>query len=106
MAQVVWTEPALNEMDEIAEYIAINNFQAAQRFIQAIFKRVDQLKNHSKSGREVPELPKNSIYREVVVEPCRVFYRIEGTKIIIIYVMRSERVLRNFILKDRATLSS
>ncbi len=106
MAQVVWTEPALNEMDEIAEYIAINNFQAAQRLVQAVFKRVDQLKDHPKSGREVPELPKNSIYREVVVEPCRVLYRIEGTKIIIIYVMRSERVLRNFILKDRATLSS
>lgn len=106
MAQIIWTEPALNELDEIAEYIAIDNFKAAQKLVQSVFKRVAQLKDHPKSGKKAPELPKNSIYREVIVGPCRVFYRIEGSKIIIICVMRSERILRKFILEDRANLSS
>jgi toxin ParE1/3/4 len=106
MAQIIWTEPALNELDEIAEYITIDNFQAAQRLVHSVFKRVEQLKDHPKSGRKASELPRNSIYREVIVGPCRVFYRIEGSKIIIIYVMRSERVLRKFILEGRANLSS
>ena len=30
MARIVWTEPALNDLNEIAEYIAISNFTAAQ----------------------------------------------------------------------------
>lgn len=106
MAQIVWTEPALNELDEIAEYIAIDNFHAAQQLVQSVFKRVDQLSAHPKSGRCPPELPKNSIYRELIVGPCRLFYRIESEKVIIVYVMRSERTLRKFILEDRVNLNS
>ena len=106
MAQIVWTEPALNELDEIAEYIAIDKIDAARNFVQSVFSRVEQLKHQPKSGRVPPELSKKSNYREVVVGPCRVFYRIEKSKVIIIYVMRSERVLRKFILEDRSDLSS
>lgn len=106
MAQVVWTEPALSELEKIAEFIAIDSFEAAQNLVQSVFARVEQLRDQPKSGRLPPELPRNSIYREVIVGPCRVFYRKEASKVIIIYVMRSERVLRKFILKDRANLSS
>ena len=106
MAKIIWTEPALNELDEIAEFIALDKFDAAQKLVQTIFERVEQLKDQPKSGRKPPELPKNSIYREVIVGPCRVFYRTEKTKVVIIYVMRSERILRKFILEDRAEISS
>ena len=106
MAQIIWTEPALNELNEIAEYIALDNFDAAQRLVRSSFKRIDQLRGHPKSGRQPPELPKTTIYREVIVGPCRIFYRLESEKIIIIYVIRSERTLRKFMLEDRAELSS
>ena len=106
MAQIVWTEPALNELDEIAEFIALDKFDAAQKLVQSVFSRIEQLKNQPKSGRVPPELPKESIYREVIVGPCRVFYRTEKSKIIVICVMRSERMLRKFILEDRAGLGS
>jgi len=39
MAQLIWTEPALLDLDEIAEYIALDNFGAAQRLIEKVFKR-------------------------------------------------------------------
>jgi len=104
MAQIVWTEPALNELDEIAEFIALDKFDVARKLVQSVFSRVEQLKHQPKSGRVPPELPRKSIYREVIVGPCRVFYRIEKSKIIIIYVIRSERMLRKFILEDRAEL--
>ena len=106
MAQIVWTEPALNELDEIAEFIALDKFDAAQKLVQSVFSRIEQLKNQPKSGRVPPELPKKSIYREVIVGPCRVFYRTEKSKIIVICVMRSERMLRKFILENRADLGS
>ena len=37
MAQIVWTEPALNELDEIAEFIALDKFDAAQKLVQSVF---------------------------------------------------------------------
>lgn len=102
MAQIIWTESALNELHEIAEFIALDNLQAAQNLVKAVFSRIDKLRQQPKSGRNPPELPKNSIYGEVIVGPCRVFYRGQKTRIIIIHVMRNERILRKFILEDRA----
>ena len=106
MAQIIWAEPALKELEDIAEFIALDKFEAAQKLVRSVFDRVELLSNQPKSGRRPPELPKNSIYREVIVGPCRIFYRIEKTKIIIIHVMRSERELRKFLLKDRAENSN
>lgn len=105
MDQIVWTEPALLDLDEIAEYIALDNYDAAQNLVRQIFSRVDQLQQFPDSGRKPPELPKRSRYREVVVAPCRIFYRVDNTKIYILYVMRSEKLLRKFILEDRRDVS-
>ena len=101
MAQIIWTEPALIELDEIAEYIAVDNHVAAQKLVRKVFLRVEKLKEFPKSGRKPPELPNRSRYREVIVGPCRVFYREEKSKVLIIYVLRSERILRKYILEDR-----
>ena len=100
MAQIKWTEPALNDLDEIAEYIALDKPSAAKGLVQEVFKSVKSLKKFPQSGRIPPELPKSD-YRELVVGPCRIFYRVEKNKVFILYVMRSERELRKFILKDR-----
>lgn len=100
MARLIWTEPALLDLDEIAEYIALDDPLAASRYVQNVLDRVERLENHSKSGKRPPELPR-SPYREVVVPPCRVFYRIEGEVVYIVYVMRSERLLRAYLLDQR-----
>jgi len=101
MAQIIWTEPALRDLDEIAEYIALDKDSAAEKLIKKVFSRVDQLQDFPESGRKPPELPKSSRYLEVIVDPCRIFYRIENTKIYVLYVMRSERLLRKFMLDAR-----
>ena len=106
MAQVEWTEPALSDLNEIAEYIALDNFDAASRLVQEVFSAVERLESHPKSGRRPPELDKRSIYREIVVGPCRIFYRAEKDTVYILYVMRSERELRVFLLEDRARKNS
>jgi len=106
VVEVIWTEPALSDLNEIAEYIAIDNFEAASRLVQDVFTAVERLESHPKSGRRPPELERRSVYREVIIGPCRVFYRIENEKIYILYVMRSERELRVFLLEDRARENS
>jgi len=93
MARLIWTEPALLDLDEIAEYIALDNPSAASRFVQKVFDRMDLLAAHPRSGKRPPELL-STPYREVVVAPCRVFYRVEKQTIYILSVMRAERLLR------------
>jgi len=100
MASLTWTEPALLDLDEIAEYIALDNPLAASRYVQRVFDRVEKLEQFPKSGKRPKELP-GSVYREIVVSPCRVFYRIENEKVYILYVMRAEQLLRTFLLKQR-----
>ncbi len=102
MAQVIWSEPALFDLNEIAEYIAIDKFDAAAHLVQEVFSVVEQLESHPNSGRRPPELDSESRYREIIVGPCRIFYRVESEKVCILFVMRSERELRKFILEDRA----
>lgn len=106
MAQVIWTEPALFDLNEIAEFIALDKFDAAAYLVQEIFAVVERLESHPNSGRRPPELDRKSRYREVIVGPCRVFYRVEGEKVYVLYVMRSERELRKYILEDRTRENS
>lgn len=98
MAEVVWTEPALQQLDAIAEYIALDNPVAASNLVEYVFAQTDRLADFPQSGRVPPELP-NSIYREVVVPPCRIFYREDGDLVLLLYVMREERQLRAFMLE-------
>jgi len=100
MARLIWTEPALQDLDGIAEYIALDNPLAAARYVQKVFDTVERLKAHPKSGKRPPELPRTS-YREVIVVPCRIFYRSEGDAVYILYVMRSERLLRSYLIDQR-----
>ena len=100
MAEIVWTESALEDLDEIAEYIALDKLNAAQNLVRAVFKRIDLLGQSPNSGRKVSELSPSK-YKEVIVGPCRVFYRHSEGSVYILHVMRVERELRKYLLQDR-----
>ncbi len=99
MARIIWTDPALKNLDEIAEYIALENPGAAQRLVRRVFTRVERLALFPESGRIPPELAE-SRYREIIIGPCRVFYRYEQDKVYLVYVMRGERELRKYLIDD------
>lgn len=97
MAEIVWTEPALNELNEIAEYIAVSNEFAAKKLVKTIFNKIERLEGHPGSGKVPTEIAALN-YRELVVKPCRIFYRVDGQKVFILHVMRQEQDLRRFLL--------
>ncbi len=74
MAEVIWAEPALNDLDAIADYIALDNPEAARRLVQKIFEHIDHLERHPRLGSRPQEL-KGWRYRQIVEPPCRIFYR-------------------------------
>jgi toxin ParE1/3/4 len=102
MARVIWAEPALLDLDAIADYIALDKPQAAQKLVQQVLVRVGRLQKFPKLGSipaEIPDLP----YRELHIPPCRVFYRVEKGSVYVVHVMRGEQSLRRDLLEKRFT---
>lgn len=100
MAEIIWSEPALSDLDAIADYIALENRAAAAELVKRIVDHVGQLADHPESGSRPQEL-KRSRYRQIVEPPCRVFYRYDGERVFILHVLRSERLLRKGQLTTR-----
>lgn len=100
MAEIIWTEPALGDLDAIADYIALDNPDAARQLVQRVFRHVEQLAAHPKSGSKPQEL-KGWRYRQIVEPPCRIFYRLDGKRVYTLYVTRSEQLLRVSRLASR-----
>ena len=97
MAEIIWTNPALEDLNDIAEYIALSNLLSAKNLVKKIFENVDRLEEFPESGKKPLEL--NDLnYLEVVINPCRIFYKIENGNVFILHVMRQERDLRKFLL--------
>ena len=100
MAEIVWSDPALADLEAIADWVALENPVAAANLVHRVLDHVAQLADHPESGSRVREL-KRSRYRQLVEPPCRVFYRFDGRTVFILHVMRSERVLRKRHLEAR-----
>lgn len=92
-AALIWATPALDDLDEIASHIARENPRAAAELVRRVLTAVERLEDHPESGRWVPELP-GKLYREVIVPPCRILYRREGAEVLLVHVIRTERLLR------------
>ena len=99
MAEIIWASPALDDLNEIAEYIALSNISAAKVLTKKVFDKISRLEDHPESGKRPQELI-NLNYREVIVNPCRIFYKIDNDTVYILHVMRQERDLRKFLLQS------
>lgn len=93
MAALIWTEPALADLDAIADYIALDKPAAAREWVQRVFRHVEQLAEQPESG-SIPKELRDSRYRQIVEPPCRIFYRTDGKQVFILHVLRGERRLR------------
>jgi len=100
MAKVVWTDGALRDLDEIADYIGKRNAEVANRLVKQVFDRAESLESFPELGRFEPELP-GRVHRRLVVGPVKVIYRLERGSALIEMVVRGERLLTEQLLKQR-----
>ena len=100
MAEIIWTEPALQDLDAIADYIALDKPEAARQLVQRVFDHVGQLARHPESGSKPPEL-RGLGHRQIVEPPCRVFYRYDDRRVFVLHVMRGEMLLRKQTVMER-----
>lgn len=87
--RIRWTEPALDDLEKIGDYIARHDPGAAARMVDTIFSQVDRLETFPKLGRP----GRVSGTRELVVTttPFIVPYRLKADQIELLAVLHGAR---------------
>ena len=68
MTRLVWTRPALEDVQRIYDHIARDSPRYARAVVEQLFAAVERLLAHPLSGRIVPELEQATV-REVIEAP-------------------------------------
>lgn len=99
--KVVWTLTAEDDLAGIVDFIADDNIEAALAVFERIRERAAALHNLPDRGRIVPELHQNGIiqYRELIVAPWRIIYRLEEDKLYVMAVFDGRRNLEDLLLE-------
>ncbi len=74
--KVEWSPLALERVEDIAQYIAQDKPDAAERWVTELFDTVERLAEYPESGRIVPEVGIRRI-REVIFGAYRVIYSVK-----------------------------
>jgi addiction module RelE/StbE family toxin len=102
--QIVWAETAENDLIEIIEYIANDSLDNALQIFDKIKQRASSLYAFPERGRVVPELQDQGIYtyRELIIPPWRIIYRISTKDVYVLSVLDSRRNVEDILLKRLA----
>ncbi len=94
MVNINWTDFAVQDLQDIYAYIAKDSKYYADRYIDKLIERVDQLITQPKSGRVVPEFGVLTI-RELIEGNYRIVYQINNSSSIsILRIHHSARELK------------
>jgi toxin ParE1/3/4 len=90
MTRIVWTEPAVADLEAIRAYIARDNEVYAEATVLRILESVERLEQYPLSGRVVPELQDEKL-RELIVGNYRVMYEVSSSVATIQTVLHGAR---------------
>lgn len=99
--RVVWTEAATHDLVEIVSFVARKAPANARRLLLRLRSRADSLERSPQRGRVVPELASagTRTWRELVVKPHRIVYRIRKDIVLVGAVMDGRRDLEDLLLE-------
>jgi addiction module RelE/StbE family toxin len=100
---VQWTKTAKKDLDRIIGYIAEkDSLSSAGNIYVKIKNSAQNIELFPNKGRIVPELARHNIisYREFIISPWRMIYRIENKNVYILAVIDGRRNIED-ILIDR-----
>ena len=89
---VRWTEAALEHVRAIRDYIAADSPFYAGRTADRILARSEQLADHPRSGRVVPERGDPDV-REVIEGPYRIICQVRAERVEVLAVVHGRREL-------------
>lgn len=91
--KILWTRHAATCLIEIEDYIARDDPIAAQRWVENLIQRTEDLTEQPLMGRKLPEMPRGPL-RELIEGNYRIVYRVAGEVIEILTVFERHRLLR------------
>ena len=91
--QVVWTDPAWDDLEAVATYIARDSGNYAAAFVQEVRDAAESLSVMAERGQIVPEFRDASI-RELLVRPYRLIYRLHPDEATILAFVHGARRAR------------
>ncbi|MBT4875918.1 MAG: type II toxin-antitoxin system RelE/ParE family toxin [Desulfobacula sp.] len=99
--KVIWASIAEKDLKNIIEYIAEESPQNALKILTKIRQNASGLYTLPERGRIVSELKDQGIllYRELIIAPWRLIYRISGQEIFVLSVIDSRRNVEDVLLK-------
>ena len=83
--KITWSPIAVEQVRDIASYIALDKPSVAVEWADKIFNSVNRLRDNPESGRIVPEINRNEI-REIVQGNYRIIYKIKKQEIRVLIV--------------------
>jgi addiction module RelE/StbE family toxin len=98
--KVLWATSARRDLESIVSYLADRSPQAALSTLDRLEARAKSLTTLADRGRVVPELGRLHIqqYRELVIPPYRLVYRVRGSRVLVLAVLDARRSLEDVLL--------
>ena len=93
MKKIIWADAAVEDLDNIHNYIAQDSPFYADALCLEILQAVDQLEKFPKVGRKVPEFNEDKT-REIIVNDYRIIYEIKAFSVEILTVIHGARLLK------------
>ena len=90
--QLIWTESALEDAQNIKQFISRNSPIYAEYYIDRLIQEVEKLRGFPKMGRIVPEMSSNDL-RELIFDNYRIIYLVEKKKVVVVKVIHGRRNL-------------
>jgi toxin ParE1/3/4 len=98
---IIWAGVAEKDLKEIIEYIAIDSPDQALKILKKVKQKASSLYTLPERGRIVPELQDQGVllYRELIVPPWRIIYRIAEMKLYVLSVLDARQNVEDILLK-------
>ena len=98
---IVWAKTAENDLRGIIESIAKDSPAQAVKILHQIKRATSSLYHSPNRGRIIPELQEQGVlqYRELIISPWRVMYRISGKTVLVLSVLDSRRNVEDILLE-------
>lgn len=98
---VLWTATAENDLNGIIDYICEDSLDEAALVFRKIRKAATKLYALPQRGRLVPELLEQGVrsYRELIVGPWRIVYRVSESRVLVAAVIDSRRNIEDLLLE-------
>ena len=99
--RVIWAEAAARDLEEIVAFVAEDSAPNAERLVSTLRAKAASLETVPKRGRYVPELSHFGMrsWRELVVRPYRIVYRVSGDTVTVLAVFDGRRDLEDLLLE-------